>query len=225
MHSVLWNKSCPLASPEWVEEKNCSQARWSFLTYWNFHLNTTDWQIGVLSFKFFPILDVEAGMDSILDVKTGMDRLVEGHRADQKSCTWREALPTGEGQGGHLHVLAATRAHQAEHTQQGNQSCAKSEIFGRHLALGRSWEPQGRWVEEVEEQRYGENAHTRLLFISINMVWHWYQALLPGMGFWQDSRICSETCFHGNIPLDSEDVWKDVYIVSSYTLADITNIE
>lgn len=76
-------------------------------------------------------------------------------------------------------------------------------------------------MEEVEEQKYGENAHTWLLFISINVARHRYQALLPGLGFWRDSRICSETCFHGNIPLDSEDVWKDVYIVSSYTLLQI----
>lgn len=94
--------------------------------------------------KLFPILVVEAGTGSILDVETGMDRLVEGHRADQKSCTWREALPTGEGRGGCLRVLAASPAHRAEHTQQRTQSCAESEIFGRHLALWRSGEPQGR---------------------------------------------------------------------------------
>lgn len=34
---------------------------------------------------------------------------------------------------------------------------------------------------------------------------------LPGLGFWQDSRICSETCFHCNIPLGSQDVWEVIY--------------
>lgn len=58
--------------------------------------------------KLFPILDVEAGTDRILDVKIGVDRLAEGHRADQKTCTWREALSTGVGQtqNGNLLVLA-----------------------------------------------------------------------------------------------------------------------
>lgn len=58
--------------------------------------------------KLFSILDVEAGMDRILDVKTGMDRLAKGHRADQKTCTWRKALSTavGQTQNGNLLVLA-----------------------------------------------------------------------------------------------------------------------
>ena len=120
---------------------------------------------GCLPFlKFFP-----------LDVEAGSDRLIRVHGADGRIWAWRDAFPTGGDRtlGGGLQVPTGSPASQAACTQ----SCAQSEVSGRHLSLRTSRGPQDSWVEEAWELTCPW---------SFSAVWHWYPAVLLGPGFWQD---------------------------------------
>lgn len=124
--------------------------------------------------KFLPILDVEAGLRRAIEVPRGGPGSAEEPHPPEWGRRSEEAVG-----GGGLWALAGSPACQAEHTQPGTQSCIKSEIFGRHLALGRSWEPRGRWVEDIHQVAHGEGLATHH---RVSAIWQWVSGPASGAG-------------------------------------------